>query len=92
MLLGADAVVAQGNEAGGHGAVSGASLMTLLPEIIDRVAAASDRAGLEQPVPVLAAGAPRVASVTVVPVFQSCSSSARRCAPAAQGESLMGAR
>ena len=55
MLLGADAVVAQGNEAGGHG-VSGASVLTLLPEVVDRVAAVSDRAGLEEPVPVLAAG------------------------------------
>ena len=31
-------------------------MMTLLPEVVDRVAAASGRAGLEQPVPVLAAG------------------------------------
>ena len=55
VLLGADAVVAQGIEAGGHGR-SGASVMTLLPELVDRVAAASRRAGLDQPPPVLAAG------------------------------------
>ncbi len=55
MLLGADAVVAQSNEAGGHGA-SAASLMTLLPELVDRVNAAAARAGLQRSVPVLAAG------------------------------------
>ena len=56
VVLGADAVVAQGDEAGGHGA-SGASLMTLLPELVDRVAAdAAGRAGAQRPVPVLAAG------------------------------------
>ena len=56
VLLGADAVVAQGNEAGGHGALGGASVLTLTPAIVDSVAAASLKAGLEQPVPVLAAG------------------------------------
>ena len=55
VLLGADAVVAQSNEAGGHGA-SGASLMTLLPELVDRVNAAAAQAGLQRSVPVLAAG------------------------------------
>ena len=56
VLLGADAVVAQGNEAGGHGALGGTSVMSLTPEVVDRVAAASRRAGMQKPVPVLAAG------------------------------------
>jgi nitronate monooxygenase len=43
--LGADVIVAQGSEAGGHGS-TGRSLFTLLPAVVDAVA----------PVPVLAAG------------------------------------
>ncbi|MFG2832987.1 NAD(P)H-dependent flavin oxidoreductase [Streptomyces sp. NPDC048434] len=44
--LGADVIVAQGTESGGHGAVRGRSTMPFVPAVVDLVA----------PVPVLAAG------------------------------------
>ncbi|KAK9843522.1 hypothetical protein WJX81_007061 [Elliptochloris bilobata] len=53
--LGADAVVAQGGDSGGHGRKGGASTLCLLAEVIDAVAAACAHHGLPQ-IPVLAAG------------------------------------
>lgn len=44
--LGADVIVAQGTESGGHGARRGRATLTFVPAVIDRVA----------PIPVLAAG------------------------------------
>lgn len=57
-VAGADAIVAQGMDAGGHGS-SVAPLMTLLPDVVDLVESVACEAQSEAPTPVLAAGLPR---------------------------------
>lgn len=54
-MTGADAIVAQGIEAGGHGS-SVAPLMTLLPDVVDLMQAIACEAQAGAPTPVLAAG------------------------------------
>ncbi|ODV90923.1 hypothetical protein CANCADRAFT_113500 [Tortispora caseinolytica NRRL Y-17796] len=49
--LGADVIVAQGSDAGGHGYVSSASIVSLVPEVIQAILSVSQKV-----VPVIAAG------------------------------------
>lgn len=50
-----DALIVQGTDAGGHGLARGASLIPLLPEVIDAVESHSNKEGAESPI-ILAAG------------------------------------
>lgn len=52
MEIGADVIVVQGTDAGGHGWERGAGLITLLPEIVDLLKSR----GMEGKVPLIAAG------------------------------------
>ncbi|KAK2750093.1 hypothetical protein FQN57_004585 [Myotisia sp. PD_48] len=47
-----DVIVVQGSDAGGHGLVRGASIITLLPEVYDELS----RTGLANQIPLIAAG------------------------------------
>ena len=79
MEAGADAIVAQGLDAGGHGS-SVAPLMTLLPDVVDLMRDIAHEGQKDAPVPVLAAGHPLLIRILIcVIVTESIGMRRRLC-------------